>query len=175
MGSVSVEERYGQDRNGEWTQEYGDVFRPLGLLPAPLPIRPPADTPGLVTGALHEAAGLLWQSAEGAANQVRQAVEHLMDEQSVTKSLQAAFLSLHNRIGEFELKDPLNAEILLAVKWLGNSGSHAGGLTRDDVLDAFDMVELVLVNLYDTSSASIMAKVKAVNAQEGPATLSQSS
>lgn len=47
------------------------------------------------------------------------------------------------------LKDPENAEMPLTVKWLGNSGSHAGELTRDDVLDAFDLIDLVLVNLYD--------------------------
>lgn len=91
-----------------------------------------------------------------------------MDELGVTKSLPGAYLSLHKRIKELETTDPVNAEILLAVKWLGNSGSHAGGLKRDDVLDAFDMVELVLVNLYDKTSADIMAKVKAINTHKGP-------
>ncbi|TCP92760.1 uncharacterized protein DUF4145 [Sphingomonas sp. PP-CE-1A-559] len=91
-----------------------------------------------------------------------------MDEHGVTKSAPGAFKTLDSRIKEFELKDPKNAEILLAVKWLGNSGSHAGGLTRDDVFDAFDMVELVLNNLYDTTTADIMAKVKAINNHKGP-------
>lgn len=168
MGSVSVEERYSHDSEGDWRRDYGEVFRPLGFSPAPLPIRPPVSTPKTVKGALREAAGLLWQSPEGAANQVRQAVEYLMDEQGVTKSTAGAFKALHERIKEFEAQDPTNAEILLAVKWLGNSGSHAGGITRDDVLDAFDMIELVLVNLYDTSTADIMAKVKAINSQKGP-------
>lgn len=167
-GDVSVEDSFDYDHDGQLVQEYVDRFKPRSLLPAPLPIRPPEGTPELVTASLREAAGLIWQSAEGAANQVRQAVEHLMDEQGVKKSAPGAFLSLHNRIKEFECKDAKNAEILLAVKWLGNSGSHAGGLTRDDVLDAFDMVELVLVNLYDTTTATIMAKVKAINTQKGP-------
>ncbi len=169
LGDVSIVEGYGYDENtGEPTQEYSERFKPRCLSPAPLPIRPPVETPELVQSALREAAALIWQSAEGAANQVRQAVEHLMDEQGVTKSLPGAYLSLHNRIKEFEAKDPKNAEILLAVKWLGNSGSHAGGLTRDDVFDAFHMVELALVNLYDTTTADIMAKVKAINTQKGP-------
>jgi len=168
LGDVSIIEEYSYDHDGEPTQEFNERFMPRSLAPAPLPIRPPEDTPELVKDALREAAGLIWQSAEGAANQVRQAVEHLMDEQGVTKSTLSAFLSLHNRIKEFEGKDAKNAEILLAVKWLGNSGSHAGGLTREDVLDAFDMIELVLVNLYDTTTAMIMAKVKAINTQKGP-------
>ncbi|MEQ1494983.1 MAG: DUF4145 domain-containing protein [Novosphingobium sp.] len=168
LGDVSIAEEYGHDYDGEPTLEFNDRFKPRSLSPAPLPIRPPEDTPELVRDALREAAGLIWQSAEGAANQVRQAVEHLMDEQGVTKSTPGAFLSLHNRIKEFEVKDAKNAEILLAVKWLGNSGSHAGGLTRNDVFDAFDMLELVLVNIYDMTTATIMAKVKAINSQKGP-------
>lgn len=168
VGDVSIVEHYDYDYDGQQTQEYLERYKPRCLSPAPLPIRPPEETPKLVNDALREAAGLIWQSAEGAANQVRQAVEHLMDELGVTKSTSGAYLPLHNRIKEFEAKDAKNAEILLAVKWLGNSGSHAGGLTRDDVFDAFDMVELVLVNLYDTTTATIMAKVKAVNSQKGP-------
>lgn len=168
VGDVSIIECHGYDYDGQATQEYLERFKPRSLAPAPLPIRPPEDTPQLVKDALCEAAGLIWQSAEGAANQVRQAVEHLMDEHGVTKSAPRAFLPLHNRIKEFEVTDQKNAEILLAVKWLGNSGSHAGDLTRDDVFDAFDMVELVLVNLYDTTTAKIMAKVKAINSRKGP-------
>lgn len=170
LGDVSIVEEYGYGHDGEPMQEFYERFKPRSLSPAPLPIRPPEDTPKLVRDALREASGLIWQSAEAAANQVRQAVEHLLDEQGVTKSATCAFLSLHNRIKEFASKDVKNAEILLAVKWLGNSGSHASGLTRDDVFDAFDMVELVLVNLYDTTTATIMAKVKAVNTQKGPVT-----
>lgn len=168
LGDVSIVEEHDYNYDGEPTQEFIEHFRPRSLSPAPLPIRPPEEAPQLVKDALREAAGLIWQSAEGAANQVRQAVEHLMDAQGITKSAPGAYLSLHARIEKFKVMDAKNAEILLAVKWLGNSGSHAGGLTRDDVFDAFDMVELVLVNLYDMTTAMIMAKVNAVNNQKGP-------
>lgn len=145
-GNGHITENYDYDEDGQLTQEYLDYYKPSGLTPAPLPIRPPFDTPDLVQASLREAAGLLWQSAEGAANQIRQAVEHLMDEQGMAQAVPPKFISLDSRIKEFQGKDPKNAELLLAVKWLGNSGSHAGGLTRDDVLDAFDLIELVLVN-----------------------------
>ena len=59
--------------------------------------------------------------------------------------------------------------MLLATKWLGNSGSHLGGLQIGDVLDAFDMIEFVLENRYGTTKAALMAKVAAVNAAKGPA------
>lgn len=167
-GNGTVREVYDYDANGEPTQEYMDFYKPLGLTPAPLPIRPPFDTPELVQGSLREAAALLWQSAEGAANQIRQAVEHLMDEQGMAQAVPPNFISLDSRIKEFHQKDAKNAELLMAVKWLGNSGSHTGGLTRDDVLDAFDLIELVLVNLYDQTTAQLIAKAQAIIAHKGP-------
>lgn len=167
-GTAHIVETYGYDEEDQQTQEYLDYYTPLSLTPAPLPIRPPFDTPELVEGSLREAAGLLWQSAEGAANQIRQAVEHLMDAQGMAQALPPKFISLDKRIAEFHAKDAKNAELLLAVKWLGNSGSHAGGLTRNDVLDAFDLVELVLVNLYDSTTAKLIAKAQAINLQKGP-------
>ena len=168
-GSVSVDESYSQDYDGSWERTYSDIFTPCSIIPGPLPIRPPEASPENVTGRLREAASLLWQSSEAAANQVRQAVEYLMDERGVSQSAPGAYLSLHSRIKEFEITDPKNAEFLLAIKWLGNSGSHAGGLKRKDVLDAFDFVEVVLVNLYDTSQAEMLAKVQAINTNKGPA------
>ena len=76
---------------------------------------------------------------------------------------------LHKRIEEFQLADRENGDVLLAAKWLGNSGSHAGAIERDDVLDAFEMIEFVLENRYGTAKAELMAKVKAVNESKGPA------
>lgn len=164
---MRVSQEWDDDGQGG-TMICSEYFKPLSLSPAPLLIQLPFGTPDLVENALKEASGLIWQSTEGAANQVRQAVEHLMDQQGVTPSLPGAYLSLHHRIKEFEGKDPKNAEVLLAVKWLGNSGSHSGGLTREDVFDAFDMVEYVLIDLFDTSTSALMAKVKAINTQKGP-------
>lgn len=167
-GNGLIREQYDYDAFGEPTQEYLDFYKPLGLTPAPLPIRPPLDTPELVQVSLREAAALIWQSAEGAANQIRQAVEHLMDDQGMAQAVPPKFISLDNRIKEFHQKDAKNAELLMAVKWLGNSGSHVGGLTREDVLDAFDLIELVLVNLYDKTTAELIAKAQAIIAHKGP-------
>jgi len=167
-GHSFISETYDYDENGEPQQEYLDYFKPLFLTPAPLPIRPPIDAPELVQNALREAAGLLWQSSEGAANQIRQAVEYLMDDQGMAQAVPPKFINLDTRIKEFQVKDPKNAELLLAVKWLGNSGSHAGGLTRNDLLDAFDLIELVLINLYDTTTAILIAKAQAINLHKGP-------
>lgn len=87
-----------------------------------------------------------------------------MDHQKVKKLSKqgGAKLTLHARLLEFEKSDQVNGPILRAIKWIGNEGSHQGGVSREEVLDAFDMMELALVNLYDDAKTKIMKKVKAV-------------
>ncbi len=165
-----VEDAEEDPGSGRWHQVFIDSFEPRFLSPAPVPIRIVKATPEEVESCLREAAGLLWQSPEAAANQMRQAVEHLMDALKVKKKgAKGGQLTLHARIEAFEKNDQTNGALLKAVKWLGNSGSHAGGLDRDDVLDAFDMIEHVLSNVYDTSAKQILKKARAINKAKGPA------
>jgi hypothetical protein len=69
------------DEEGLYQQKMVRHYEPFAILPAPWPIRPAKKTPDAVKEALKTAAALLWQSPEAAANQVRQAVEVLMDAQ----------------------------------------------------------------------------------------------
>lgn len=163
-GNAGVEEDQFQDGEGDWQQEFVRHYEVQSVLPAPLPIRPIAKTPEIVKGPLRMAGQLLWQSPEAAANHVRQAVEHLMDHQKVKKRVKAGSkkLTLHARLLEFEKKDGLNGPVLRAIKWIGNDGSHQGGVSREELLDAFDMMELALTNLFDDAAAKVMKKVQAV-------------
>lgn len=151
------------------TQTLLNLYVVKSIHPAPVPIRLPEKTPELVADSIKYASALVWTSAEAAANQIRVAVEHLMDDIGVaatTKNGKA--LTLHKRIELFQKTDAENGDVLLATKWLGNSGSHVAGLERDDVLDAFDMIEFVLENRYGTTKQMLLAKVAAVNAKKGP-------
>ena len=140
------------------------------VTPAPAPIQFPDQTPGEIVDAIERAASMIWLSAEAAANTVRQAVEHLMDEAGIaTTDGSGKRITLHSRILEFQNADAENGDVLLATKWLGNTGSHVGGIIRDHVLDAFDMIEFVLNNRFGTAKAALMAKVAAVNSAKGPA------
>lgn len=140
------------------------------VIPAPVPIQFPDQTPIEIIDAVKRAASMIWLSAEAAANAIRQAVEHLMDEAGIAATDGVGKrIMLHNRILEFQKADAENGDVLLATKWLGNTGSHVGGIIRDHVLDAFDMIEFVLNNRFGTAKAILMAKVAAVNAAKGPA------
>lgn len=146
-----------------------DILTVEAVTPAPVPILFPNQTPIEIVDAIERGAALIWLSAEAAANAIRQAVEHFMDDAGIAATDGAGKrIMLHNRILEFQKGDAENGDVLLATKWLGNTGSHIGGLTRDHVLDAFDMMELVLNNRYGTAKADLLAKVAAVNAAKGP-------
>lgn len=144
-------------------------FKVAMLSPAPMAISYPEKTPQPIVDALGKASMLFWSSPESAANHIRQSVEALMDDAGFPeKAPSGGFVALHNRIENFQNTDKENGDVLLATKWLGNGGSHVGGVSRDDVLDAFDMIEFVLENRYGTTKAELMAKVAAVNAAKGP-------
>jgi hypothetical protein len=146
-----------------------DILRVDFISPAPIPITYPDKTPEPIVRAIARAALLVWASSESAANQIRQAVECLMDDAGIPVTDEKGKpVMLHKRIVEFQASDAENGDVLLATKWLGNSGSHVGGVSRCVVLDAFDMIEFVLENRYGTTKAELMAKVAAVNAAKGP-------
>lgn len=149
--------------------ETNDIFNVEAINPAPIPISYPVATPEPITEAIRKASGLIWSSPESSANKIRQAVESLMDDAGIPdKTALGKPEKLHNRILLFQVTDKENGDVLLATKWLGNTGSHAGAISRADVLDAFDMIEFVLENRYGTTKAELMAKVAAINAAKGP-------
>lgn len=55
---------------------------------------------------------------------------------------------LHESIEMLRPERPQQAEPLLATKWIGNAGAHGDEVTRDDVFDMFDILEVVLDQLY---------------------------
>ena len=45
----------------------------------------------------------------------------------------------------------------MALKSLGNTGTHEGQVTREDVLDAFEIIEHALAELIDRRTAKVAA------------------
>jgi Domain of unknown function (DUF4145) len=79
-------------------------------------------------------------------------------------------LTLHDRIVAFRATNLDAADLLLAVKWLGNAGSHAdmAGISRHDVLDGMEITEHVLHLLFDKSGQAVTKLAKSINKRKGP-------
>jgi len=69
-------------------------------------------------------------------------------------------LNLHDRILFFALKDSSAGAQLMALKWFGNTGSHDNMVSKDDLLDAFEILEHALVEIIDRRSAKVALLAK---------------
>jgi hypothetical protein len=168
-GNAPVRVFYPQNEYNQ-SQTDSNFYVVKSIFPAPIPINLPKAVPDIIEEAIIAASALVWVSSEAAGNQLRQVVELFLTDASIpAKATTGRVISAHSRIEQFQRNDPENGDALLAVKWLGNSSSHPGGLSRDDVLDAFDIIESVLENRYGTTKPALKAKIAEINAHKGPA------
>ncbi|HLL06997.1 MAG TPA: DUF4145 domain-containing protein [Myxococcaceae bacterium] len=149
------------------------VYAPRFFLPAPPIFRVPNGTIQSVRDELMRAWTLYWSDAASCANRIRTCVELLLTYVGVPQSTRPlgkkpARLSLHARIEKFRVRAPELAESLMAVKWLGNAGSHVGELKKDDVLDGFELLEHVLAEVFEERSKRLKRLQKDIVKWKGP-------
>lgn len=131
------------------------------------------DVPDNIKTAIRNSFKLFWTDNSSCGNKIRTVVELIMDDKKVKKTYMVKGkrknYMLHNRIEQFKITNPLEAEYLMAIKWLGNSGSHTSDeLTRDDILDGFEILELVTTKIYEKNTSRINLLSKKINKQKGP-------
>jgi hypothetical protein len=156
-GIGGVETQYDPEENDMSWSEY---FVPKFCCPMPDMIELPARCPNEVKTELRAGFTLFFSDQAASASRVRVALERLMDHLGVQKRRKGkngkfVELTLHNRIEVFEGGVPAIGSELLALKWLGNTGSHEGQVSRDDVLDAFEILEHALAELIDRRTAKV--------------------
>jgi hypothetical protein len=163
-GTIAQEPYYDADDALDFT----DSFGVKGAHPSPLPIRIDRKIPKEIGQHLRSAAELYWNCPEAAANKLRQSVEQFLNHQGIprkTRSTKTGLLepmSLHSRIIRYQVKEEELGELLLAVKWIGNDGSHLGQVTDDQLLDGFEMIHHVLEETYVKTLANLSKKAKQI-------------
>jgi len=176
-GVGTVGQYYAYDEHGDPEVEYSDFFKPRCFEPPLKVLSSPQETPPSVVLLLEESFRLLFSSPSAALNQVRIATEQLLTELGVkrfdVRGKKRYALSLHARIALLPAKYAAFTDMIFAIKWLGNAGSHAPGendeITMDDVLDAYEFLDHVLKELYlPKRIEALKKKAKAVNKKRGP-------
>lgn len=126
-------------------------LRPTYMSPGPSLCEMPDNTPETVREVLEQSFSLFWADLGATANKLRVAAERILNDQGVKQ---------YNRTGKrvplpfakrIELYSQTNAgqkEVLDALRWVGNHGSHSGEVARDDVLTAFELIQSALQDLY---------------------------
>lgn len=58
----------------------------------------------------------------------------------------------------------------MAIKWIGNAGSHAGGtmtISQEEVVEVLQIFEHALDQIYDTKSKVLAKKIAGINKRKG--------
>lgn len=171
VGNVRLKEDH-DDVHG-WS--LADALVPTFFEPAPPVIRIPPACPKEVGAEVTGASALYWSSPSSAANRIRAAIERLMDDRGIsrkgkTKNGKFVDLTLHARIERFATKNQEVGQTLLAIKWLGNTGSHSMDLTADDMLDAFELLLHALEEIYESKSFRLKKLASSIIKKKGPVT-----
>jgi hypothetical protein len=177
LGTQSVEGQYSEAPEDP-TIDYGDEFKVL-LFQPPLPlIRVPENTPPTVRDEVISSFRLFWLDSEGCGNRIRSTVERLLTWAGVKRSTigfkrRRVPLSLHSRIELFGKREPQVAEQLMAIKWVGNAGSHVDPITRNDLLDGYEMLEYVFEELFTERTKKMVRIAREINRAKKPRSASR--
>lgn len=131
------------------------------------------DIPDEIQNELENSFSLFFCDPPSAANHVRMALEMLMThiriKQYRVENGKRRYLSLHERIKLLPKKYHDIQDLFMAVKWLGNAGSHSGTtVSADDVLNAYELMEKLLAEVFNKESKKLKALAKKIIENKGP-------
>lgn len=156
---------------GGWYGDYEAFYRLRYALPALPLLSPPDKTPETVQRAVEAASALLWTDPGAAGNRLRFAIEELLTAQQVrrysVKNGRQNRLTTHSRIELLQQRKAAAGDALMAVKWIGNEGSHADALTTTDVIDGAELLGHALRLLYDDSAEQMERRIRKINKAKG--------
>lgn len=170
-GYVGIE--YDHDPDGYPTQDYYNYFLPKFFNPYLKLFAIPEDVPNEVVKEIHESFELFFCNPSSSLNHLRIALENLLTHLKVNRTEMVdgrrAFMSLHKRIKLIPEKFKAIKEHCLAIKWAGNAGSHGSKeITIDDVMDAYEIMDEVLREIFKNEKEGVKKLVKEINKKKGP-------
>jgi hypothetical protein len=77
-------------------------------------------------------------------------------------------MTLHSRLELFKLKNPDLGDKLIAIKWLGNSGSHNSVLKASDVINGYALFEHVIREIFENHSEGLKKLTRRIIKKKGP-------
>ena len=167
IGSGFVEREY-NEQDWNWVS----YFKPKFFYPPLMIFQVPEDTPENVKKAILSSFSFIFINKSSAANQIRIAIEclltHLKVKQYYVIKHKRKKLILHQRIELLSNKYQKIKDVCLAIKWLGNVGSHCDDkIAFNDVFDGYDMLSFVLEELYDNKHNHVKKLAQRINAKKG--------
>lgn len=103
----------------------------------------PQNINNTIQAELDYAFGHFWNDSASCANAIRRSVELLLDDLKVIE-----LVNLHQRIEAFQKSNSDIGSKIMSIKWIGNAGSHKDKPTREDLLDAFEILDYCFEKLF---------------------------
>lgn len=192
--SCAVSGNHDITQGGEYGEHLYATGRPKSINPPPPLIQIPRACPEAIRAEVVAAFSLFWSDYASCLNRIRNALELVLTDLGVSRGIMAAKkpkpgspppapgapppkkkltrLSLHQRIERLAKDKPRLKDIcerMMAVKHLGNAGSHPGvNVEADDVFDGFNILERVLQDMYSEHPGELARVVKQINQRKGP-------
>ena len=167
------DDRYHDEHEGEGG-DYVKYHKPTYFSDAPPVITLLSSVPDELAGEVRTSFQHFWGDTMACANRVRSAVEKLLTDQRIPRTTgrvagkRRKFLTLHERIERFRALHGDSAGRLMAIKWVGNAGSHADVITTDDLLDGYELLAFVLDELYSGRKRRVDSLASTINRRKAP-------
>ena len=152
-GTGWVDQVYGYDEQGNQEQNFIKMYEAKTFYP-PLPLFiPPEGCSENLLNRLSDISALLTGHAAAAANAIRSLPEVLLDDLEaprieMRKGKKDIVLKLHHRIENYQHKFGNLGDGLMALKHMGNSGSHGNdSIRRQHLEDACHVIEQIVTQL----------------------------
>lgn len=149
------------DGTMEWGLE--SALRVRAVFPAPPLFRISDNVPYDVRQQLAIVFRMYWTDISACVSRLRTAVEALLDDQNVPTEKVTAKRKMHRldlkaRIEAFT-SGTVHQDQLQGLRNIGNLGTHGTkDVTNEDLLDAIEVLEFVLIGIYDTQTIKAKAK-----------------
>lgn len=170
-GSVKEHRYYDETNPKGWDSEVVETFSPKFFQPHLHLIDYASKTPDDVSISLGKASAVYFSSPSASCNNIRIAAEEILNSLGVPESL----VSNGSRLGFKQRIDLLPAEhqkvvaLFNALRWLGNHGSHPGdSIGKEQALQAFEIMELLLEELFSNRRRELLELALAINNSKGP-------
>lgn len=172
-GRFIIEEDFDEEEEQIFNKEsyYTEYIYPIVNI-----FKLPEDTPWEVEEAITIAFKVFWIDKAACANAIRKSVEIILTDKKVNKfkkhlNKPRTKFTLHQRIDIFEKRNDENSDVaqhLMAIKWIGNTGSHDGDISNDDLLNGFELLNYSLEKLYGSRDKEIQQMTKYINKRRKP-------
>lgn len=161
----------------EYDDEFGgalvSVFQPISFFPPPPIIALPQNLPAPVIQQMRQVFALFWIDIGSAGNRLRTSLETVLDDLKVARKVmnnkkgKMVDLDLNGRIQLLEKKSSDQAQTFHALRMIGNLGSHTNELSREALLDALELYEEALMEIYSNRKDYLDALKKKIISTKG--------